>query len=198
MKRSSYPLDWPPHVQRTVSGRRVSSRFRKLSFGAARDALVRAASRFGCGIVLSTNIGIRRDGLPYANQPAPDDPGVALYFTRGTKHYALACDTYRTVAENMRALQATLDALRTIERHGSAGLLEQAVSGFVELPPAKNDASPAWWTVLGFECRPQQPDAVRRRWAELAARFHPDKPDGSREAFELYLRAYKQAVAEGV
>jgi hypothetical protein len=30
--------------------------------------------------VISTNVRLRRDGLPYANDHVPDDKGAAVYF----------------------------------------------------------------------------------------------------------------------
>lgn len=206
MKHTSWPLDWPTGQPRTPPGKMRKSKFRTLSFSAARDGLLNEVRRFGgSNVVLSTNMPLRRDGMPYATGKPGPDQGVAIYFSRQpgrtVKHYAIACDVYRTVAENMRAITATLEAMRTIERHGSSSLLEQALSGFAELPPASEPEpeprSRAWWDVLGFTRRPADPDVVRRRWHELAAKHHPDRPDGSREAFELFRRAWEQAQEEG-
>ena len=33
-------------------------------------------------LILSMNVDLRRDGLPYANYKEPIDPGVAVYFNR--------------------------------------------------------------------------------------------------------------------
>src|SRR5687767_15524562 len=125
MGHSSFPLEWPASKKREAWNRKPS-KFRDLGFGKCRDDLLRACKRLGAeDVTLSTNIALRRDGLPYANMPQPSDPGVALYFDlvawtngkRQKKHYALACDQYRKVEENLRALVHTLDAMASIRRH---------------------------------------------------------------------------------
>jgi cytochrome c5 len=47
----------------------------------------------------------------------------------------IACDSYSTVRANMRAVGATVEALRAIQRHGATSLLERAFTGFAALPP---------------------------------------------------------------
>jgi hypothetical protein len=86
-------------------------------------------------IVVSTNVPTRRDGLPYADAREPADPGVAVYFTHGKRQLVIACDSYSTVRANMRAVGATVEALRAIQRHGATSLLERAFTGFAALPP---------------------------------------------------------------
>lgn len=156
MGHSAFPLEWPAGKKREPWNRKPS-RFKDLSFAKTRDDLLRACKRLGaCDVTLSTNVPLRKDGLPLAGVRAPSDPGVAIYFrlhkwVKGReigRDYAIACDQYRKVEENMRALVHTLDAMATINRHGSSDLLEQAMSGFAALPPA---ATEGWWRTLG--CR---------------------------------------------
>ena len=98
-------------------------------------------------VVLSSNVELRLDGQPRAGLRDPADPGVALYFQLDGKLIVLACDRYTTVAANMAAIAAHLDATRTIERHG-VGTLEQMFAGFAALPaPGKQP----WRAVLGYK-----------------------------------------------
>ena len=55
-------------------------------------------------IVISTNIELRREGLPDAGRPAPADLGVAVYFTYNGSEQCIPCDKWRTIRENMARL----------------------------------------------------------------------------------------------
>lgn len=177
MPHKPYPLEWPIGKPRSI--RRKASDFRSLTFARTRDDIIGELRRFHArDVVLSTNVPLRRDALPYAGMPQPDDPGVAIYFSlKGNlvrdpvRYYAIACDVYRKVEENMRALVHTIDAMRTIERHGSSQLLEQAMSGFAAIAPP-NDGT-QWWFVLGFQARPSVVLA-EQRYRELVQENHPD------------------------
>jgi hypothetical protein len=75
----------------------------------------------GTGVILSTNIPLRNDGLPYANSREPNDPGVAVYFRYQKRDLCFACDAYTSVRENAYAIAKTVEALRGIERWGASG-----------------------------------------------------------------------------
>ncbi|GHE88550.1 hypothetical protein GCM10016455_05850 [Aliiroseovarius zhejiangensis] len=160
----AYPLQWPAHVSRTRPAARRYSRF-DVTPDRARRELLREAELMGRHVVISTNIELRRDGEPYANRRAPEDPGVAVYFMRKKQQVCLACDKHPEVWENMRAIGKTLEAMRGIERWGTSELLDQAFKGFTALPPPDQMSpivTPApsnWWDVLGVS-----PDAS---WAVI-------------------------------
>lgn len=121
--------------------------------------------------VISANLSLRNDGLPYANQRQPADPGVALYFQRRGKAMVFACDRWRKVEHNMRAIVKTIDALRGIERWGSADMVEQAFTGFVELPAPKSD----WWReALDLPNGPVTAAMIDAAFRALAHAAHPD------------------------
>jgi len=132
----------------------------------------------------------------------PSDPGVAVYFMRRVetqpghlsepRPFVIACDQYDRVRGNLRAIGATIEALRTIERHGSTAMLEQAFSGFAALPPA----SKPWREVLGFASgEPVTVDAVRAQHFALAKRHHPDM-GGSTERMREINVAVETAIRE--
>ncbi|NJP11409.1 MAG: hypothetical protein HC866_19605 [Leptolyngbyaceae cyanobacterium RU_5_1] len=77
-----YPLHYPLGWQRTKFPQR--SRFnptRDRTFAECRDELLRQLNLLGASkVILSTNIPLRSDGLPYARFKIPDDKGVAAYF----------------------------------------------------------------------------------------------------------------------
>lgn len=148
----AYPLHWPAGRARTPLHKRVHSRF-DVKPDRARRELRMEAERHGKQVVMSTNVELRRDGEPYASRRAPEDTGVAVYLLRKGRPVCFACDQYSAVWENMRAICKTLEAMRGIERWGSAEMLDRAFSGFEALPspdmitPAPNKA---WWEILGI------------------------------------------------
>ncbi len=117
----AYPLHWPQGIARNHHPKH--SKF-KTSFGSARDELFRIIKRMkGTNIVLSTNIPLRNDGLPYARYAAIEDTGVAMYFTYQTKQVVFACDKWILIQDNMQAVCKTLAAIR--ENHeGQRGRLQ--------------------------------------------------------------------------
>ncbi len=92
---------WP----RTESFRRENSRFEPHGLTEESKYIVWELERLGArhGVV-STNIELRRDGLPYSNRRQPEDPGVAVYFQQDGKQQCIPCDRWRTVEENCRAI----------------------------------------------------------------------------------------------
>lgn len=120
MTIEAYPLAWPIGRKRTDNWRRENARF-DMSFARARDEIVRQVqllvSKYAPStLVISTNVALRRDGLPLAAQRAPDDPGVAIYFVYKKRQMCFACDRWRKVEDNMQAIAKTIDALRGVAR----------------------------------------------------------------------------------
>ena len=72
----------------------------------------------------------------------PADPGAALWFTLGGKDITrgrhkvmvLACDKFRRLAQNIRAIALTMERLRLVDEIGAYSLVA-AVEGARALPP---------------------------------------------------------------
>jgi hypothetical protein len=188
MSVEAFPLSWPQGWQRTKY--RKAGNF-SVSFARARDELLAEVSRLNGRLpVISSNMQLRRDGLPYASQPSIEDPGIAVYFTYKGKQMCFACDKYTKVEANMRAIQLTISAIRGIERWGASDMMERAFTGFAALP---DQSSESWWIVLGVAhnaTRADVDDAYRR----LRSQHHPDR-GGDAEQFRRVQRAYEQATA---
>lgn len=199
--REAYPLTWPDRQKRTDYSRRRDSKF-ELELGRARDELLRELKLLGAeNVVLSSNVPLRRDGLPYADTSEPKDPGVAVYFERRVgwdsatqrtirKPFVIACDSYRKVKWNFRAVGVTVEALRTIQRHGASEMLEQAFTGFAALPPVQ--PKKLWWNILGVE-EHAGPERIRAAYRELAVIHHPDKGGSAERMAEINV-AYQEAT----
>lgn len=204
----AYPLAWPAGWRRTVPSWRERARFgkasraragggwdpgRPLSIAEAVDRVRKQLAMMGVkddDLVISTNLVLRLDGLPRSGQAEPADPGVAVYWmdfgATGQPPRCMAIDRYDRVADNLAAVAATLDAMRAIERHGGAAILERAFAGFTALPgPTTED----WRQVLD----PGDPEGSYRR---LRSQHHPDRPGGDAEAFQRVQRAYEQYQQE--
>lgn len=105
----------------------------------------------------------------------------------------MAIDQYRAVADNLAAIAATLEALRAIERHGGAQILERAFTGFTALPsPA---AARTWREVIGVPAGEQNMANVRVAFRRRAQAAHPDR-GGSHDDMAQLTAAMRQAEQE--
>lgn len=199
----AYPLSWPTGWPRTTEGQRLYGRFsqdrRDITVSQAVRRIQEQLDRFTCvgrsrrvdpdSIVISTNQQTRLDGMPYSNRREPTDPGAAVYFELDGAPRVIPCDQYLRLAENLAAIAATIDALRTLERHGS-GIMERAFTGFAALP---NPDNRQWRDVLGDDLTTL--DAVEQRFRSMARERHPDK-GGDPAAFAELTKARADAREE--
>lgn len=204
-----YPLAWPAHRPRTPAVRRRNGQFKhqgarwmeRVTIPVAIRRLQGELDRLG-GLypLVSSNVPTRLDGLPKAGAIRVEDPGVCVYFTLGGEPYALACDTYDDVAQNIAAVAAHIEATRAITRHGVASAAETLQAFSALPPPGPAIVTPRnWRQVLGFNpdfpgSRPPETaaEAVRRAWRALAAETHPDK--GGSDAAMAELNAARDAA----
>lgn len=193
-----FPLTWIPNKPRTPLTQRKRAQF-QVSFAKARDDLLIELKRLNAtNIVISSNVPTRQDGLPYANFRNPDDPGVAVYFSSFKKDYALGCDCWDRVKDNLRAIGKHIEALRGIERWGVSSV-EEAISPFL-LPTAsptyhqngQNEGELSWWTVLNVSPNASL-EEIKAAYRALSRTAHPDA-GGDREAWERLVKAYEQAL----
>ncbi|MGV3540702.1 MAG: J domain-containing protein, partial [Rufibacter sp.] len=119
--------------------------------------------------------------------------GVAVYFNLKGKLQVVPCDEYLTVAENMRAIQYVVEALRTIERHGGTGVFSTAFSGFQALPAKGETTGARWWDILEVS-QDATLQEVQAAFFKLSKVYHPDVPGGSHEKMAALTEARKQAL----
>lgn len=173
-----YPLAWPRGWPRVDARKQKTSRFasrqpgsglRSITMALAVDRLDRQLDALGGSeAILSTNLKIGLRGDPLSGQPEPPDRGVAVYFRLNGKDRVLACDAYLTVAGNVAAIAAHIEAIRAIERYG-VGTLDQAFTGYDALPPPGPGNRPDWRSALGFPPHSTvTPDDVRLNFRALA------------------------------
>lgn len=179
----AYPLYWPEGRPRTARPDR--SKF-DTTQNVAQLCLMDELRLIGAtGIILSTNVELRLDGLPYASRRAPDDTGVAVYFSYKKTPVCFACDRWDRVHDNIQAIRKTIGALRGIARWGTGDMIEAAFKGFQALP------APSWRDDLGLSVDATLDDA-ERSYKKLARSAHPDA-GGSNEDMSRLNIAISQA-----
>lgn len=188
-----YPLQWPSGWKRTPTWQRGHSPFKADSTERAMRDLLDEMKRLGArGIIISSNLKLRNDGLPYANQPRHQDEGIAVYFQRRGKDMVLACDKFAKREANMRAITKTIEAIRGIERWGSSDMMERAFTGFAQLeaPPDIRQ----WWEVFGVPADAHHAN-VEATYRRLRSSKHPDH-GGSAEDFQAVQTAWETYLRE--
>jgi hypothetical protein len=184
----AYPLAWPEGWPRTRA--RKNGQFREGQNNYARGttakriSLATAASRvreeleklgvnFRDDAVISTNLKLNMSGVPCGDQGEPIDRGVAVYWkAKGKPMRVMAIDVYERVADNLAAVAATLEAMRAIDRHGGAQILDRAFTGFTALPPPSATAD--WWVVLGVYRQASREEIIAAHH-RLTSEHHPDR-----------------------
>lgn len=197
----SYPLAWPGGWKRTAN--REESRFRRqthvyqdgvkqrtgareLSVSEANERVLRELRGMNViEFVVSTNLVLTSMGTPRSGQREPSDPGAAVYWEKSGKSQCMAIDQYDRVADNLAAIAASLSALRAIERHGGAQIMERAFIGFMALP--ENVAKP-WREVFHFapDFRPTR-EVIQATFLGLARMRHSDHGGSDAAMSELNL-----------
>ncbi|WP_434684051.1 J domain-containing protein [Pseudanabaena minima] len=192
MNNLRYPLHYPAGWQRNKF--RQKSRFSPRgdrTFANARDELFRQLDLLGASqVVLSSNIPLRKDGLPYASFRQPDDPSIAVYFRLNKIDLVLACDYWDKVVDNTWAIAKHIDAMRGMHRWG-VGSMQQAFMGYQALPSELE-----WWQILGVS-QDASVTEVKAAYVRLSKEAHPDL-GGSKDrqqqinkAFDIYKSIHK-------
>lgn len=177
---NSYPLSWPFGKPRAAKPQ--TSGF-KVNLAKARDELMKEIQKLGGKMpILSTNVPVKKDNLPYAGQKEPEDKGVAVYFMLYGRQYCFACDRWNKVGDNIQAARHTIAALRGIERWGTGDMLQAAFTGFAALPNPENP-----YSILGLK-EGATSDEVNAAYKALVKEHHPDK-GGDPEQFNKIVNA---------
>jgi hypothetical protein len=197
MTIEAYPLQWPDGWPRTAfnlreSDRRFGGHVRGLTMGRARDQLLDELRLLEArDIVISSNVPLRSDGLPYSDQRRIEDPGVAVYFTLNKRPQVMARDHFISVAGNMRSLTLAVEAMRQLKRHGGSHMMERAFTGFTAIAPP--DWKKPWREVFGV--KPDWHGDITALYHEKARNRHPDVGGANTLMVELNT-AYAEAKRE--
>ena len=193
----SFPLHWPVGWKRTTSqqharfSRKMEQyRRRDISIADATAFVLDELKRMGIAdwqVIISSNLKLRMDGLPYSGQRDPDDSGVSVWWKEGDSRKVIAIDKYYRTADNLYAIGKTIEALRGIERWGSGEILERTFAGFDALP---NPDAVNWRDVLDYRGNDLSECKIAYRRAIKNA--HPDN-GGNNEQAAIVNKAWEQA-----
>ncbi|MEM1151830.1 MAG: J domain-containing protein [Pseudomonadota bacterium] len=182
------PVDWP--VGRPKARFRTEAKWRqdgrRLNFDQALRRLreqVGLVTKYGQDwrmreLTLSTNYQLRSDGRPRRDRGQPSDPSVAFFFELDGEPHLLACDRWDTVADNVAAIAAHIEALRGQERWGVA-TMKQAFAGHLALP-----APEQWWQVLGVSSSAND-EEIDKAFRAKIKEAHPDRGGSEQDAARL-------------
>ncbi|MFL5786726.1 MAG: DnaJ domain-containing protein [Flavisolibacter sp.] len=218
----AYPLYWPLNKKRTPADQRKRAAFhvreiktstngissysyqtkKNVSLAEACNRVLSELTKYSRvghpyrvlkdSIIISSNVPIKNNGLPYSGWKQPEDPGVAVYFTLDGKPYCLPCDKWDRVEDNVAAIAAHIAAMRGIERWG-VGEAHDVFTGFKALPENTFSEKDIWST-LGLSAKPASINVVHSAYKSKAKEVHPDTVNGSNEAFHRLQEAYKMAL----
>lgn len=181
---------------RPRSKRSQSSKFKIAGIGTARDEILRELRLFGTRyVVISSNLRVRKDGLPYADQRQPDDMAVAVYFDFKVDDewttLCITCDRWDDIRDNLHAIALTVDAWRGVERWGASETFKRTINAFRALPASAAD----WRSVLGLSFAATIDD-VKRAHREKAREHHPDQQTGNPHEMVRINQAVEAAKSE--
>jgi hypothetical protein len=195
-------VEWPSGFERTPERDRSPNRSFEVSLHDAIQDLAAEMDRLDAdNWRLSTALDhqSQNPNHPYANQPRPDDPGVALRWTMDGGQYAVACDSYTRVRDNLRTIGLYIREKRKMETRP----VETGQSEFANarLPPADEEDV----VVAGAGGEPAHeileidPDAdthiVKAAFRAKAKDAHPDQ-GGSRADWQRLQEAREVMLDE--
>jgi hypothetical protein len=202
MRRSAYPLQWPARLARTKPADRKRSAFGGrtgrdgLSPHATATEVIDELARLGSGAwVITSNLPSRGPaGVPYADAPKGEDPGIAVWFEYAGLERVLACDRWYRPEENLRAIAKSIEAMRGLERWGVADVMANVFTGFAAALPAGQPEKRSWREVFGVAAlvdtllgssTDDLLAVVKARHRKLIASAHPDAGGDHADAAEL-------------
>jgi hypothetical protein len=192
-------IDWPAGFERTPARRRTSGSKFKASLADTTNEIAAEMDRMGVDeFRVSTASGgshTKPNGLPKYTAN-PDDPGFVLRWSKDGEQFAVACDKYRNLRDNARAVYLWVHETRmrgnrpvqTGEDEFAAARLPSGEEDAVvsEVPPHE---------VLGVA--PDAPESVvENAYRERVQETHPDKPGGDEAAFRRVQEAREAMLDE--
>lgn len=181
-------LNWPAGFERTEPDeRKRHSRFKATLARTTRD-LETELGRMGVDDWRASigNQHTKSNGLPRSGAN-PQDPGFVLRWRKDDEQFAVACDAYRELRDNVRAVYLWLNETRM--RGQRPVVTGDSQFAAARLPPG-DDAIAAGeppHEVLGVaEDAPEH--VIRGAARQLKKEHHPDQ-DGDRERFKAVLEA---------
>ena len=190
-------MDWPTGFDRTPESERTRNRQFQASIADTTEALETELDRLDPDDWRAEigNQHTKSNGLPLHNAN-PDDPGFVLRWRKDDEEFAVACDAYSRLRDNLRTVYLWIHETRM--RNQRPVVTGEDEFAAARLPSGDEDAiatDPAPHEVL--EVAPDaDPEVVKAAAKRLKAQTHPDA-GGSEETFKRVVKA-EEALLEGV
>lgn len=194
----SQQIDWPTGWHRTPASERTRNNRFEASLRQSIDDVADELGRVGVDewdLSTAAEHQITNPRYPYADS-RPDDPGAVVRWSMDGEQYAVACDAYSRLRDNIRTLYLYIREKRKMEaRPVQTGDSEFANARL--LPAEERDESPSDHldhVILGV---PPNADSatVRDAFRRMVKTAHPDN-GGSEEEFRRVWEA-KEALIDG-
>ncbi|MEY7849553.1 J domain-containing protein [Natrarchaeobius sp. A-rgal3] len=188
-------LEWPHEFERTPADERSRNNNFDVSLSKAFDDLEGELSRLDVDdFRYSFDARKRkRDRRPYA-RANPDDPGFVLRWSMDGEQYAVACDQFSRLRDNVRTVGLYVREKRKMEQRPV--VTGESEFANARLPPA--DEEPIAAEVPPHEILDVDPNAsdseVRRAFREKVKEAHPDN-GGSTDGFQRIQSAKESLTA---
>jgi hypothetical protein len=197
-------LDWLTELPRTDVGERDRTTKFDVTLGSAITDIEREMVRLDVDDWRPETAMPQRktDELPYASAAEPDDSGVALRWTDDGNDYAIACDHYKKVRDNTRAIGFYFREKRNTENQpvttGQSDFvtarLQLGDDDAIAVPPASSDVDQRELHEILEVALDADPSVVEAAYWAKIQEAHPDR-GGSQEAFEC-VNATRDAMLD--
>jgi hypothetical protein len=191
-------LDWPRGFDRTEPANRERNNRFEASLRASIDDLEAELERLDVDDWrLSTDARHqkRNPKYPYANA-SPDDPSAVVRWTMDGEQYAIACDAYSRLRDNVRTLYLYIREKRKMEQRPV--VTGESEFANARLPSGDNSeavvAQEPPHAILGVK-RDAGVEEVKRAFRDRVQTVHPDH-DGSEEEFRRVKNAKEAMLGE--
>ena len=191
MITDGYPLQFPVGKERNKSPE--NARFGEHTVAQASIWLRKEIEKLGGkNLVISCNLMLKLDGLPYSGQKKPSDCGVAVYFKLKDKEQCFPCDRWNSVEHNLWAIYKSIEAIRGLERWGAKDMMESAFKGFQALPSPEQVTN----TKVRYFSGCNSLSEGKERFRNLVQELHPDKGGNQDDFMELnsQFTQFKQSM----
>ncbi|TYL37601.1 molecular chaperone DnaJ [Natronococcus pandeyae] len=190
-------LEWPPEFDRTPTGNRARNNNFDVSLSKAFDDLEAELSRLDVDEFRYSFDARKRkkDQRPYA-RANPDDPGFVLRWSMDGEQYAVACDRFSRLRDNVRTVGLYVREKRKMEQRPV--VTGESEFANARLPPA--DEEPIAAEIPPHEILDVAPNAseseTRRAFRDKIKDAHPDN-GGSTAEFRRIKDAKEAMTADG-
>ncbi|MFC7077889.1 J domain-containing protein [Haloarcula halophila] len=187
-------IDWPAGFERTPTRRREPNRNFSADLSDTTEALAAEMDRLGADEWRASiaNSHTKSNTLPRYDAN-PDDPGFVLYWTRSGQQFAVACDAYSRLRDNVREVYLWINETRM--RGTRAVVTGESEFAAAKLPSGDDEAvvvSAPPHEVL--DVSPEAPESVvEAAYRAKIKEVHPDN-GGDREEFQRVKRAKERLV----